>query len=151
MNKEQNLPKGSQYAGLTCYLPCPWCGSQPYEFQNGDLWCGNDECPTRKRTKMTPEDWNNQNFRRKSPWKDMKGNDIFLKLQIDTEKEALLLYEAVKRKFRLLKDSLEMQNFVSDKDNEQLLEYEKLLNKVDKFYGLFIKKAGDYDPVKFSN
>lgn len=40
------------------YLPCPWCGSQPYEFMEGDVWCGNDKCQSRKRTRMTRDEWN---------------------------------------------------------------------------------------------
>ena len=56
---------------------------------------------------------------------------------IESQREALLLCEAVKRKYNLLKDSLEMDNFVCDKDKKQLAEYKRLLSKVDKFYDDF--------------
>lgn len=57
-----------------------------------------------------------------------------MRLYIEGEREALLLFEAVRRKYNLLKDSLEMQNFVCKEDKEQLREYHALLEKVDNFY-----------------
>ncbi len=55
------LRKETNSSTTPCYfLPCPWCGSKPYEFMDGMLWCGNDDCQSRKRTKMTADAWNNR-------------------------------------------------------------------------------------------
>ncbi len=57
-NERQKAPEPICSAATTGYLDCPWCGAQPYVFQGGMLWCSNDNCQSRKQTRMTCEDWN---------------------------------------------------------------------------------------------
>lgn len=91
--KSEARSRTCKNSGATCcsLLPCPWCGSDPYEFQDGKLWCSNDECQSRKESKITKNDWNKRHSEpHRSYWiAGCNSADRILKETIREAKEEL--------------------------------------------------------------
>ncbi len=86
----------------SCYLPCPWCGRQPYVFQDGTMWCGNDDCQSRTATRMSGEAWNTRGpreFTKNEIWKMFRAIETYIDIEPDASQKQFL--QKLSNKIRL--------------------------------------------------